>query len=188
MYHETDALAALQAVLVYSIMLVFPSRNQNAIPLLDPSIFAKIRQMVYQTASSGMVLQEETEHGIPSWEAWIHITSKRRVVFTLYMLHWSYSVYHRLQSFNCEELGYMPAPAPKFLWNATSREQWEGLYKRWLTQWDGREYMQYEFDHVRPGVILDRRTDMWLEDADELGILFSSICMLYYTLISVLWI
>lgn len=132
--------------------------------------------MVWHTASTGLVLQEETDHGVPSYDAWIHITSKRRAVFSLYMLHWSYSVYHRLQSFNCSELGFMPAPAAKFLWEAKSPEDWEHLYKKWLAQWDGQEFLQHEFTFVKPGVMLDERTQMWLEDADELGILFSAIC------------
>ncbi len=49
------------------------------------------------------------------------------------------------------------------------------LYKRWLNQWEGCEYLQGEFNDVKPGVILDSRTQMWLEDADELGVMFLSI-------------
>lgn len=124
-----------------------------------------------------MVLQEETEHYLPSWEAWIHVTSKRRAVFALYLLHWSYSVYHRVASFNCEELSYIPAPAPKYLWQATSEEQWEGLYRRWLAQWNGQEFMQHEFMCITPGPFLDERAQLWLEDTDEFGMLFASICM-----------
>jgi hypothetical protein len=92
------------------------------------------------------------------------------------MLHWAYSVYHGLPSFDCHDLGFMPAPAAKFLWQANTKKQWEAFYKRWLIQWNGREYLQNEFEDVKPGVILARRTQMWLEDADELGILFLSIC------------
>lgn len=158
-------------------MLMFPTKTQIAIPTIDPSLFSGILQLVYHSTNTGLVLQEETDHTVPSWEAWIHITSKRRAVFSLYMLHWSYSVYHRLESFNCSELGLLPAPAAKFLWQARSADQWELLYKKWLVQWDGDEFMHYEFTHVKPGVMLDERTNRWLEDADELGILFSAICM-----------
>jgi hypothetical protein len=156
---------------------MFPTKNQIAIPTIDPSLFSGILQIVYHTVNTGLVLQEETDHTVPSWEAWVHITSKRRAVFSLYLVHWSYSVYHRLQSFNCSELGFMPAPAPRFLWEARSAEQWEVLYKNWLVQWDGNEFMHHEFSRVKPGVMLDERTHMWLEDADEFGILFSSMRM-----------
>ncbi|KAE8445698.1 hypothetical protein EG329_012996 [Mollisiaceae sp. DMI_Dod_QoI] len=174
-YDETDLLAGLQATTIYIIMLIFPTKNQISIPKIDQVIFSNILDIVYHTASTGLVLQEETDHALPSWEAWVHITSKRRAVFSLYLLHWSYSIYHHLQSFNCSELGFMPAPAAKFLWEARSKEDWEFLYKKWLAQWDGCEYMQHEFGGVKPGVMLDERTLMWLEDTDELGVLFSSI-------------
>jgi hypothetical protein len=175
-YDETDLLAALQALTIYTIMLIFPTKAQSAIPSVDPSVFVGLQQVAYYTAGTGLILQEETDHDVPSWDAWIHVTSKRRVIFTLYMLHWAYSVYHRLSSFNCDELGFMPAPAAKYLWQATTKQQWEELYKRWLVQWDGHEYLQKEFLYVKPGPALDRRTQMWLEDADELGVLFLSIC------------
>ena len=175
-YNETDLLAALQALTIYTIILIFPTKDQNAIPSVDPSVFIGLQQVVYYTAGTGLMLQEETDHAVPPWDAWVHVTSKRRVIFTLYMLHWAYSVYHHLPSFNCDELGFMPAPAAKYLWQANTKQQWEGLYKRWLVQWDGQEYFQKEFLYVKPGLALDQRTQMWLEDADELGILFLSIC------------
>ncbi|CZS98510.1 uncharacterized protein RAG0_07216 [Rhynchosporium agropyri] len=121
-YDETDSLAALQIITIYAIMLVFPAKNQKSIPFLDTSVFSDIQQIVRHTAISGMILQEETENSVPSWEAWTHITSRRRAVFTLYLLHWAYSVYHHVPSFNCDELAYMPAPAPKYLWLATTEE------------------------------------------------------------------
>jgi hypothetical protein len=105
----------------------------------------------------------------------VHVTSKRRAVFTLYVLHWSYTVYHHLPSPNCEEIGYIPAPAPKFLWNAGTEEKWESLYKRWLVVWHDGQYMLHEAAYIQPGVMMERRAQMWLEDTDELGLLFMSI-------------
>ncbi|KAH6722103.1 C6 finger domain-containing protein [Leptodontidium sp. MPI-SDFR-AT-0119] len=174
-YDETESLAALQAITIYAIMLAFPAKDQKSIPFLDTALFSEIQQVVRHTALSGMVLQEENENIMPSWEAWVHVTSKRRAVLTLYLLHWAYSVYHHVPSFNCDELAYIPAPAPKYLWQATSEGQWEELYVRWLAQWQGRQYLQHEFISVAPGPFLDERTQMWLEDTDEFGILFLSI-------------
>ena len=174
-YDEANLLASLQALTIYTIILFFPSQDQEYLPIVDQSVFAKIQKVVYYIADTGLVIQEETDHLVPTWEAWVHVSSKRRAVFTLYMLHWSYSVYHRLPSFNCDELGFIPAPAAKFLWQASDRHQWESLYKRWLIQWNDCECIQHEFTMVKSGVPLDRRTQMWLEDADELGILLMSI-------------
>lgn len=178
-YDEANLVAALQALTIYTLILIFLTRDQSAIPSVDPSVFVGLQQVVYYTAGTGMVLQEEADHVVPSWDAWVHVTSKRRVIFTLYMLHWAYSVYHRVPSFNCDELGFMPVPAAKFLWQASTKGQWELLYKRWLAQWDGHEYIQREFLFIKPGIALDQRTQMWLEDADELGVLFLSICKSY---------
>ena len=166
--------------MIYTIILIFPSKEQNTIPDVDPSVFSALQQTVYYAAGTGLVLQEETNLEVPSWEAWIHANSKRRVITTLYMLHWAYSVYHGRPSFDCHELGFMPATAAKFLWQATTRQQWNAFYNRWLAQWDGRVYLQKEFQDIMPGVILDRRTQMWLEDADELGMLMVSLCGLLF--------
>ncbi|KAH7356917.1 hypothetical protein BKA65DRAFT_534684 [Rhexocercosporidium sp. MPI-PUGE-AT-0058] len=174
-YDETESLAALQAITIYAIMLVFLSKDQKSIPFLDAAVFSEIQQVVRHTAPSGIVLQEENGNIMPSWDIWVHVTSKRRAVFTLYLLHWAYSVYHHVPSFNCDELAYIPAPAPKYLWQAASEVQWKDLYERWLAQWQGRPYLQHEFIIVSPGPFLDERTQMWLEDTDEFGMLFMSI-------------
>jgi hypothetical protein len=175
--NEPDLLAAIQALVIYTVMLLFPAHAQASIAPVAPSVFASLQKVVYYVASTGLVLQEEREHVRPSWDSWIYVTSKRRAVFSLYLLHWAYSVYNGLPSFNCAELGFMPAPAPKFLWEAASREVWEAYYIRWLAQWGGEEYMMREFQgvEVRQGPTVDARTELWLEDADELGIMFFSI-------------
>jgi hypothetical protein len=138
-------------------------------------MFRQIRQIVYHVSTSGLILQEETDHIRPSWESWLHVTTKRRAVLTLYLIHWSYSVYHSLPSFDCRDLGFIPAPSPKFLWQATERKQWESLYNRWLAQWDGNDFYQWEFFEVQPGIRMNDRCEMWLEDADEFGMIFISI-------------
>lgn len=175
--NESDLLAAVQALTLYTVMLLFPSHSQFSLAPVAPSVFAQLQKVVFYVASTGLVLQEERDHVRPSWDAWIYVTSKRRAVFALYLLHWSYSVYNGLPSFNCAELGFMPAPAPKCLWEAASREIWEAYYMRWLAQWGGEEYIMREFQAVetRHGPSVDPRTELWLEDADELGILFFSI-------------
>jgi len=156
-------------------MLLFPSNDQTSLPLLDEGMFKQVKQIVFHVASSGLILQEETDHARPSWESWIHITAKRRAVLTLYLIHWSYSVYHCLPSFDCKDLGFIPASSAKYLWQATERNKWESLYNRWLAQWDGADYYQWEMAEIQPGMRIDSRAEMWLEDADEFGMLFMSI-------------
>lgn len=172
---EASLLAALQALVMYTIILLFPSRVQTSVSSVDQSVFASLQKVVYHIVGTGLVLEEEKGHTRPTWEAWIHVTAKRRAILTLYLLHWSYSVYNCLPSFDCAELGFMPAPAPKVLWQASRKEQWETMYNRWLAQWNGNEYMMREFGAIEPGPVVNPRAELWLEDADELGILFFSI-------------
>lgn len=87
-------LAALQAAVIYNIMLLFPSADMNSLPELDASIFTSLKSIISLTASSGLVLFEEASSTRPDWNAWIHVTSKRRAVYVLYLLHLSYSIYH----------------------------------------------------------------------------------------------
>jgi hypothetical protein len=172
---ERHLLSAMQALTLYTVMLMFPGLGQISVSLVDPAIFLALRKVVSYVARTGMMLVEERDNERPSWESWVHITAKRRAVFTLYLLHWSYSVYHSLPSFECSQLGFMPAPAPKFLWQADSIEKWEDMYTRWLAQWGDCPYMMREFAAIQASATLERRSEIWLEDADELGILFFSI-------------
>ncbi|KAH7118740.1 hypothetical protein B0J11DRAFT_74339 [Dendryphion nanum] len=174
-FDERHLLSALQALVLYTIMLMFSSRNQISVSLVDPAIFMCLQRVASYIARTGLMLTEEQNNRRPSWDSWIHVTGKRRAVFSLYLLHWSYSVYHGLQSFACSQLGYLPAPAPKFLWQAESKEKWENLYTRWLNQWGDCPYKMCEFAAIQSGPSLERRTEIWLEDADELGVLFFAI-------------
>lgn len=142
---------------------------------MDQLIFQNIQQVVYHVARTGLVMQEERDHVRPSWQAWIHVTSKRRAALALYLMHWSYSVLKGLPSLECKELGFMPAPAPRTLWQVSRREEWKALYDRWLTRWADCGYLQREFFAIEPGVMIDRRTQRWLEEADEFGMMIMSL-------------
>jgi hypothetical protein len=174
---ESHLLAALQALVMYTILIMFPATGQMTVARVDPAIFQCLQRVVNHVAKSGLMLEEEVHCLQPSWTSWIHITAKRRAILTLYLLHWCHSVYHEMVPFACSQLGFMPAPAPKFLWQAETEEKWAMLYAQWLAQWGDRPYMMSEFANIRSGVGLETRSEMWLEDADEFGVLFFSIGM-----------
>ncbi|KAH7064421.1 hypothetical protein BKA63DRAFT_173219 [Paraphoma chrysanthemicola] len=174
-YDERNLLSALQAVTMYVIMLMYPGYSQIGVSLIDPAIFLCLQRLVSYVAKTGLVLAEERMNAGLSWESWVHVTSKRTTVFSLYLLHWGYAVYHDLESFACSQLGFMPAPPAKFLWQASTRGEWEGLYERCLEQWCGEPFTMHELAKVDVGTGLDRRVETWLEDADELGIMFFGI-------------
>ncbi|KAJ5772652.1 hypothetical protein N7520_003181 [Penicillium odoratum] len=172
---DTNLLAVLQAVVIYAIILLSPSTESQRPSADHNAIFHKVELLVCHVVHSGLFLQEERTQAIPSWEAWLHVTSKRRAVLSLYLLHWAYSVLHRVPCFDCGDLGFMPAPAAKVLWEAQTEQEWKTRYIHWLSRWSGRGYIQAEFGNIRPGVIMDARAEKWLEEADEFGFIMISI-------------
>jgi hypothetical protein len=81
-------------------------------------------------------------------------------------------MYNGFTAFPCADVDFMPAPAGKVLWNATSREKWEVAYDRWLGRWAGLSiYSVGDLQRVYRGPDLDLRSEMWLEEADEFGIM-----------------
>jgi hypothetical protein len=88
---------------------------------------------------------------------------------------WAYSVLHKVPGFDCRELGFMPAPAPKALWQAQTEQEWNTKYVHWLSRWSGQIYLQAEFDHIQPGAVLSPRAEKWLGEADEFGFIMVSI-------------
>ncbi|KAL2840550.1 hypothetical protein BJY01DRAFT_17217 [Aspergillus pseudoustus] len=171
---EPALLAVLQAVVIYTIILLFPSEGSPpTIP--EANLFRKIQDLVHYASGTGLFLQEEREQMRPAWSTWVHVTSKRRALLALYQLQWAYSVYHDIPSYECRELGFMPAPAAKILWLAQTEQEWNSLYIKWLARWSGEGYLQWEFDRIRPGIKMEDRAEKWLEETDEFGMIMMSI-------------
>jgi hypothetical protein len=83
---------------------------------------------------------------------------------------------NNFQSFPCTNAEYMPAPAGKVLWEITAQEKWEVAYDRWLGRWAGLDVFTLgDLENMMPGPTLDLRSEMWLEEADELGILLMTL-------------
>ncbi|OJJ97799.1 hypothetical protein ASPACDRAFT_45097 [Aspergillus aculeatus ATCC 16872] len=171
---ETALLAILQAIVIYLIILRFPGESSRP-TLPPPTLLHKIQELANHAANMGLFLQEEREAMRPTWTAWVHVTSKRRAVLSLYLLHWALSVFHNAPPLDCRQVGFMPAPAAKILWQAKSEQEWNSLYIRWLARWDGHGYIQGEFDQIRPGIKMEERAEKWLEEADEFGMIMMSI-------------
>jgi hypothetical protein len=172
---EAGLVAALQSMVIYMIIILFPVKNQASVSVVDMAILANLQQLVNYVGSVGLMIEEERQHIRPTWEDWVMITSRRRAVVSLYLIHWSLSAYHGLPFFNCDELGFMLAPAPKLLWQATSREEWESHYSHWLADWEQQEFLHGELAKIKPGVSMDERAEKWLVETDELGMLLMSL-------------
>lgn len=69
----------------------------------------------------------------------------------------------------------MPTPSPKSLWQARDDEEWKGHYSRWLEYWrNGGPHRLEELMLIKPGIEIDERTQRWLGEADEFGLLLMS--------------
>ncbi|OAX82862.1 hypothetical protein ACJ72_02791 [Emergomyces africanus] len=174
-FEERDLVAALQALTIYKLLLLFPSNDQLSVSRLDDKLVKQLRIFSLYVVTTGMVLEEESKGTRPLHECWVSVTCKRRALLSLYTIHWAYSVYHSIPAFGCDELRDIPAPAAKYLWQANSREEWEALYNRWLAQWEGPYYSQGELLDINTGVRIDPRAELWLEDTDEFGMIFVAI-------------
>lgn len=186
-------------MVIYLLLLIFPTPSQTSQCLIAAPLFAQVQGLAYYVASTGLVLREESTHARPaSWALWAHVEAKRRAMCALYLVHWAYSVYHADAGgyhtfFDCRELSRMPGPGAKFLWAAADERAWAALYTRWLAQWmggedgsgglgaggvgggGGQDFLFSEFMCIDPEVVMNRRAEIWLEDADELGFLMLSL-------------
>lgn len=167
------------------IIVLFPSTNQTSLSAVDASIFYELRRFLFFVTSTGIVLQEEKNHTRPqSWQSWVHVSSKRRCLVSLFLLHRSYSTWAGIPRYPCSAMTIIPAPAAKFLWDASTPEQWEPLYNKWLAKWDGQCFLQSEFQKVGNGIVMNRRAEMWLEEADEFGLLIMAMSKFAFLYIS----
>lgn len=175
-YDEATQASALQALVIYTIIILSPGKGWTRSTAVDTTIFQRLRILVQGVVANDLLLPEEKEHGRPPWTSWIQVTVKRRTILSLYLLHWAFSVFHGVPSYDCAELAFMPGPAAKALWQATTEYEWEGLYTKWLARWGGRPFLQGEFWGVSPGVVMNARAERWLAEADEFGFIMVGIC------------
>lgn len=135
-----------------------------------------LQEVGYHVGQTGLILRAESSHVRPPWEAWILVNAKRRTISALYCLEWIYAMLNKLPTFPCTELGFMPAVSSKALWDARTNDEWEITYNRWLSRWTvGGGYLMRELMAVQPGPELDERTEMWLEEVDEFGMMYMSL-------------
>jgi hypothetical protein len=104
------------------------------------------------------------------------VNAKRRTLMSLYCFEWAYSMLNGLPTYKCTEIGFTFAPTAKVLWNARTKEEWEIEFDRWLGRWTGGGgYLVKELAGIRPGPEIDLRSEMWLEEVDEFGMMYMAL-------------
>ncbi|KAH6649053.1 hypothetical protein BKA67DRAFT_576655 [Truncatella angustata] len=181
-YSELDLLAATQSLLMLLSIVLFglgrpESGDSSTSPphLVDePQLLVAVWDVKHKLAMTGLFLGQEAHHGPshPSWCDWAFVSAKRRTIQGLHHLEWAWSVFFGYPVLTCFELGPLPAPAAKFLWQATNESKWKRLYGEWLWRWrEGGGFKMAEFFTINPGGELDMRSEMWLAEADEFGMM-----------------
>lgn len=174
----TDLLAAAQALLILMTILFFgldPHPNPNPSRTADEAqALIAAWPLKHALALTGLFDAAELDHRVPDdWRAWALVSAKRRTMLALHHLEWAWSLLHGRAVLTCFELGPLPAPAAGCVWRARDEREWRGEYGGWLGRWwgEGGLYRMVEFFRIRAGEALDERSEAWLAEADEFGVL-----------------
>ncbi len=133
-YSDSTLLSAMQSVRILLIVLVFntecPLPSHQTAPLL-----IDVWEMKHRLAKRGLFLEQELQHGVPPWQEWAFMSARRTTIMALHHLEWAWSLANGYPELLCFELGPLPAPAAKHLWQADDESRWQQLYKAWLENW-----------------------------------------------------
>ncbi|EPE32869.1 Zn2/Cys6 DNA-binding protein [Glarea lozoyensis ATCC 20868] len=171
-YDEMNLLAAVQSLIILLIILFFGLGQSEALAHpIDGQLLVDAWEMKHTLAATGLFLDQELDHTLPSWKDWAVVSAKRRTILALHHLEWAWSHLHGYPLLTCLSLGPFPAPAARYLWQAGNEQEWQTSYRRWLVQWVGGVYRMLELFYIDPGVPLSVRCEMWLGEVDEFGMM-----------------
>ncbi|CAH0057552.1 unnamed protein product [Clonostachys solani] len=181
-YNEADLLAALQSLLLLFTILLF-GLNRTGSAIVQPveaELIVKVWDVMSSVTGTGILLEEEQSHVLPTWREWALVSAKRRTIQALHHLEWAWSLVRGYPVLTCFELGPLPAPTAGYLWNENSELQWKQSYAKWLDIWKtGGSYKLGELFNIDPGDDLNSRTEMWLAEVDEFGMVLMAECELF---------
>ncbi|KEF56557.1 uncharacterized protein A1O9_06745 [Exophiala aquamarina CBS 119918] len=174
-YNELEMLAALQAYLLYSMMLFFEYCSPKSFVEQDAMI--KLQGLAGDVARTGTVCLAETRDTRPDWESWIVASAKRRTLFVASMFDNLVNFTLGTPSFIATELAELPAPASKRLWESSNRNSWNMAYNQHLTEWIEAPFLVSELWPVADmnSARRQQRLGQWLSNVDEFGMMIYSV-------------
>ncbi|KAL7956804.1 hypothetical protein V8C34DRAFT_199032 [Trichoderma compactum] len=174
-YDAMELLAAAQSLLILLIILFFGIGNSPALAHpVDAQLLIDMWDVKHKLASTGLFLEQESNHTLPPWKEWAIVSAKRRTIISLHHLEFAWSLRSGYPILTCFELGPFPAPAAGYLWKSGREEEWQRLYNDWLKQWPEGSYKLMELFRVNgsnESDALDARSELWLAEADEYGMM-----------------
>ncbi|KAF2717767.1 MFS general substrate transporter [Polychaeton citri CBS 116435] len=178
-FDDLELLAAFQAYLIYSMVIFFRS-SHGPNPILGQAMI-NLQHLACSSSRRGLVCAAEPHQTRPRWEAWIVAEAKRRTLFAMYLFDSMLSAQDGLPTFLGTELQGLPAPAPKSLWTAPTRHEWEKAYNIHVADWvEGGVHIDDLWPTPagpdEPSLVARRdRTDRWLEHVDEFGMMIYGV-------------
>ncbi len=162
----------MQSTVLLLIILLFAGGAQPALPV-DQAVRLLIvmREMKHRLAGTGLFLEQEIRHLSPKWAEWAIVSAKRRTILALHHIEWAWCVLNGYPELICLELGPLPTPAPKHLWQEQNERVWDASYQKWRAHWKGGYYAMAKLFPIQAGAELDVRTESWLAEADEYGLM-----------------
>jgi hypothetical protein len=169
LYGQTDLLAALQANLIYSIIIYLDSNT--AVKYAVQIVLGQLQEMAYHLLITVAFPQARPSDTVPDQESWVITSAAHRTVLALFVFDCVICFLNCIPVYSCDELDFIPAPVCRRLWEAQEYDTWKEEYVNWLKMWKGREVVMGELLNRPAESYAHDRVETWLSEADEFGML-----------------
>lgn len=170
-YSQVELLAALQAYLLYSMILF--SDHESPRQFVEQDIMIKLQDLAGDIAGKGTVCLVDPGDARPDWESWIIASATQRTLFVTSLFDNLVNFTVGSLSFIATELAELPAPASKRLWESSSRGSWNAAYDEYIGGWRGEHFLISELwfrvEGMSPSI--EERLRKWLSGVDEFGMM-----------------
>lgn len=183
-YSDMELFSAFQACLIYAMVLFFEF-TPPSMPFIRQAMI-NLQEVACATSQRGLAcISERTIGPSPERKVWHVVEAKRRTLYTMYLLDNILSVTDGLPIYIGHELKGLYAPSSKQLWEAKCTE-WEQIYHSHRFEWGSSRFRLDELWPVSSGTqehLLKQRqerTDKWLKDVDEFGMMLYAVTSCTY--------
>lgn len=174
-YDDFGSLSALQAYLLYALVLFF--RLGRAADQTFRNTIINLQELACASSRRGLMCVAEQQRARPRWEDWIVAEAKRRTLYAMYIFDNVLSAEEGLPTFIGVELQGLLAPGPKDLWGIESRQEWQTAYDSYMADWPEGGLRIDELWPTPPDLNQSevdkrqQRVEHWLETVDEYGMM-----------------
>ncbi|KAJ7619495.1 hypothetical protein FB45DRAFT_839980 [Roridomyces roridus] len=173
-YDDLTLLTACQAYLLYSIHFFSPDAES---PIVDTGTLISLLDLASAMSSKGLgTAANRTDRH--TWGSWIVMEAKRRTLYSVYILENVIDFHQNAPSYIADEIGRLPSPSPKALWDARQADVWEREYECYIAEWPmDLPRVEDLWPHPVESVARERRQrkDHFVESVDEYGMFFYTI-------------